>query len=163
MGMALGTNVGKLMAHKRLTNGDVSRGAGIPDPQTVFAMVKRKSKKSDHAAALARFFNVPLDRLMADDFDVAEADAKAEQPPANYETLTPEARDVALAWMRLTPPRQQAIREWVFLESVLAKSYPWLLPGKPTSQSYIDYEKAVEADIVRITKRLMMQKDEGEK
>jgi len=81
----------------------------------------------------------------------------AEEPPSPE--LSTEARDVALAWMRLTPARQHAIREWVFLESVLAQHYPWLLPGRPTGQSYNDYEKSVEGDLVRITKRMMMQQD----
>lgn len=73
MQVALGENVGKLMKARGLSNGQVARGAGIADPQTVFALVKRKSKKSDYAGQLAAYFNVPLVRLMADDFDPAEA------------------------------------------------------------------------------------------
>lgn len=77
--------------------------------------------------------------------------------PTEASTLSGPAIDVALAWMRLTPARQHAIREWVFLESVLAEHYPWLLPGRPSGQSYNDYEKSVEDDLIRITKVLMMK------
>lgn len=151
------------MKARSLSNGDVSRGAGIPDPQTVFALVKRKSKKSDHAARLATYFDVPLDRLLADDFDVSEADIGANKQQVKEPNLTPEALDVARAWLQLSPGRQQAVRESIFLEAVVAKQYPWLLTGRPPGQSYNDYERAVLSDIVRITKRMLIEEEGGEK
>lgn len=81
--------------------------------------------------------------------------------PVAPSEVPPEARDIALAWMRLTPTRQHAIREWVFLESVIAQHYPWLMPGRPPGQSYVDYEKSVEKDILLTTRHLMMQQQEG--
>lgn len=103
-------------------------------------------------------------KALAAVFDTSEAyiefgpqKAQPAKATKNGADISPEARDVALAWMRLTPTRQHVIREWVFLESVLAEHYPWLLPGRPSGQSYNDYERAVENDLVRITKRLMMK------
>lgn len=103
--------------------------------------------------ALAGVMGIPHDDYL---IAAGEKVQKSAKPSAD---LTDEARDVALAWMRLTPVRQQAIREWVFLESVLAKEYPWLLPGRPSEQSYTDYERAVQSDFIRITKRMMMRED----
>lgn len=157
--MGLGENVGKLMKAKRLSNGEVARGAGIADAQTVFALVKRKSKKSDHAPQLAAYFKVPLSRLLANDFKVSEAEPTASKAPSEQTELSPAARDIALAWLKLPPGRQQAIREWIFLETIVVKHYPWLMPGRPVGQSYDDYERAIESDIVRITKRMMMTEE----
>lgn len=85
---------------------------------------------------------------------------EAREPPALYvEQLSPEALDVARAWSKLTPARQHAIREWVFLETVVTKHYPWLIQGRPPGESYNDYEKAVEQDIVRIAGRMLMTEE----
>jgi transcriptional regulator with XRE-family HTH domain len=75
--MGLGRNVGKLMKARGLSYGAVARGIGINDPQTIHALVKRDSTKSEFAGKLADFFKVPLARLVADDFQVEEpADAQ---------------------------------------------------------------------------------------
>ncbi len=94
----------------------------------------------------------------------AKRKAVAPQPPSpDASQLSPEAIDVARAWMQLTPPRRHAIREWVFLETVVAKHYPWLMVGRPHGESYNEYEKSVESDLVRITKQLMMEKERDKK
>lgn len=79
--MALGKNVGKLVKARRLSYGDVARGIGIEDAQPIWALVKRNSKKSAFAGKLADYFNVPLSRLVAEDFDVAEAAAPTSSSP----------------------------------------------------------------------------------
>lgn len=71
-GMGLGINVGKLIQARGLSYGDVARGAGIPDPQAIWNLVKRKSSKSSFAGQLADFFGVPVHRLLADDFEPDE-------------------------------------------------------------------------------------------
>ena len=70
--MGLGKNLGALMRDRGLSYGDVARGIDIADPQTIHVLVKRKSKKSAYAIKLAQFLNVPLDRLLAEDFDVRD-------------------------------------------------------------------------------------------
>lgn len=69
--MSLGKNVGALVAARRLSYGDVARAIDT-DPQAVWNLVKRKSKRSELAPALAAYFKVPLERLLSDDFDVNE-------------------------------------------------------------------------------------------
>lgn len=70
--MSLGSNVEKLMQARGLNYPDVARGIGIDDTQPIWALVKRKSKKSQFAGKLAEFFKIPLERLMAEDFEVGE-------------------------------------------------------------------------------------------
>lgn len=75
--MGLGVNIGKLVKARGVSYGDVARGIGEADPQAIWNLVKRKSRQSRFAAQLATYFNVPLDRLLADDFDVTETAAAA--------------------------------------------------------------------------------------
>lgn len=70
--MGLGKNVGALVKARGLTYGKVAKEIGT-DTQAVWALVKRKSSKSALAGRLANYFGVPLDRLLADDFDPNEA------------------------------------------------------------------------------------------
>lgn len=79
--MGLGRNIGKLVKARGLSYGELARGIGIEDPQALWALVKRDSKKSDFAGRLAEFFKVPLHRLIAEDFDVSET--SADQPPSD--------------------------------------------------------------------------------
>jgi hypothetical protein len=85
------------------------------------------------------------------------AGAQLAKKSARDARLSPEATDIAIAWQKLPPTRQQAFRDSIFLEAVVATSYPWLVRGRPQSESYNDFEKSMERDIVRITKRLMME------
>lgn len=87
--MSLGKNIGKLVQARRLSYGEVARGIGIEDAQPIWALVKRNSKKSEFAGRLATYFGVPVERLIADDFDIEEAatPAKQEPPPPIEEAL----------------------------------------------------------------------------
>lgn len=102
--MSLGENVGKLIKARRLSYGDVARGIGIENPQTIFTMVKRRSKRSDFAGRLASYFGVPIDRLLANDFDVAEASETpgqpAEPPPIEEALAVKRLRNALPDWRR---------------------------------------------------------------
>lgn len=75
-------------------------------------------------------------------------------------SLTKEAEQIARAWQKLPPARQQAFRDSIFLEAIVSQQYPWLIRGRPPGESYDDFERRMERDIVRVTKRLMMREDE---
>lgn len=100
--MALGSNIGALIKAKGLSYGDVARGIGIEESQAIWALVKRNSKKSEFAGRLASFFGVPVERLLASDFDVQEATATPGAPPA------PPPIEEALAIKRL----RNAVPDW---------------------------------------------------
>ena len=78
--MGLGKNVAKLMKANGLNYGDVARGLKLDDRQAIWSLVKRDSKKSEFAGRLATFFGVPVDRLLAEDFEVDEKRVKQEAP-----------------------------------------------------------------------------------
>lgn len=85
--VSLGRNIGKLVKARRLSYGEVARGIGIEDAQPIWALVKRNSKKSEFAGRLASYFGVPVERLIADDFEIEEAPAAQETPPPIEEAL----------------------------------------------------------------------------
>lgn len=85
--VSLGKNVGKLIKARRLSYGEVARGIGAENPQAIWTLVKRNSRRSDFAGRLAGFFGVPIERLLADDFDIAEASATPPEPPPIEEEL----------------------------------------------------------------------------
>jgi transcriptional regulator with XRE-family HTH domain len=99
--VSLGRNIGKLVKARRLSYGEVARGIGIEDAQPIWALVKRNSKKSEFAGRLATYFGVPVERLIADDFDIEEADTPAKQEP-------PPPIEEALAIKRL----RNALPDW---------------------------------------------------
>lgn len=79
--MGLGKNVGALVKDRNLSYGEVARALKLDEAQPIWSLVKRKSKKSKYASELASYFGVPLERLLADDFDVREAPPKAQGLP----------------------------------------------------------------------------------
>lgn len=85
--VSLGRNIGKLVKARRLSYGEVARGIGIEDAQPIWALVKRNSRKSEFAGRLATYFGVPVERLIADDFEVEEAAVATQPPPPIEEAL----------------------------------------------------------------------------
>lgn len=74
------------------------------------------------------------------------------EPGATY--LTEDAREIAAIWIKLPQERRECFRQLMCLEAVVASHYPWLMFGRPRSESYEDYERRVERDIMRIAARL---------
>lgn len=77
--MGLGRNVGALIAARGLTVSEVARGIGLDGSQALHVLIQRDSQKSQFASKLAGYFGVPLDRLLAEDFDPAGLAAKEER------------------------------------------------------------------------------------
>ena len=71
-------------------------------------------------------------------------------------SLSEKARQIALAWDKLPPARQQAFQDQIFLEAVVAQHYPWLIRGRPPGESYDEFERSAEREMIGITGRLMM-------
>ena len=68
-------------------------------------------------------------------------------------SLSKEAIEIAIAWSKLPLDLQKAIRDILFLESIVSKHYPWLKTTAHQKESYRDFEARVERDIARKTKR----------
>lgn len=63
----LGKNVLHLRAMRGLTRRVVADAIGIDDDQPIYALESRNSTRSEHAPALAKFFNVDLELLITRD------------------------------------------------------------------------------------------------
>jgi hypothetical protein len=105
--------------------------------------------------AVAQLMNSTYERYLAD-----AGELKVKEPDAIY-GVSKEALEIAQAFQKLPPARQAAFREAIFLEAIVAQRYPWLIRGRPAGESYNEYERAMERDIVSIAGRIMMK--EGNK
>lgn len=76
----------------------------------------------------------------------------AAQPEAGY--LSEAAVEIARVFMKLPKERQEWFRDLMSLEAVVASQYAWLMIGRPQKESYDQYEKRVERDILRLAARL---------
>lgn len=79
-----------------------------------------------------------------------------ERPAAPY--LSEEALEIARIWSSLPEERKECFRSLMALEAVVANRYPWLMFGRPKSESYRHYEERVERDILRLTAKLTQTK-----
>lgn len=82
---------------------------------------------------------------------------KAEAPPPQP-YLSDEAIEIAQIWMNLPHDRKECFRSLMALEAVVSKRYPWLVFGRPKSESYRMYEERIERDILRLTASLTLKK-----
>jgi transcriptional regulator with XRE-family HTH domain len=64
------------------------------------------------------------------------------------EALSPEALDIARAWLKLKEPRRVFYRDSLYLEAAIGSLYPWLTIGKPEGDGYDAWERQVERDMV---------------
>lgn len=71
--MSLGNNVGKLIAAKGVSYSLLAEKIEADSVQAIWNLVARNSRQSKYAVGLAKYFRVPLERLLAEDFDVSEA------------------------------------------------------------------------------------------
>lgn len=76
----------------------------------------------------------------------------ADSAGAGY--MPDEAREIANIWLKLPAARRAAFRASMAMEAMLLTHYPWLTFGHPEGESYRDYERRVERDIMRIAARL---------
>lgn len=99
--VSLGKNVGKLIKARGLSYAEVARALGLEETQPIWLLVKRGSKKSQFAGPLATYFGVPVDRLLADDFDIQEAaDGRVEPPPIEEALAVKRLRNALPDWRR---------------------------------------------------------------
>ena len=159
--MALGQRLKIAMEKRGLTQEQLAArandlGQRRVSQASISALIKLDSKSSEALFQLARALRVNPEWLQ--DGDPVESGLDREAwSPGNHSS--PESKDIAIAWQKLPAERRQAFRDQIFLEAIIATQYPWLIRGRPAGESYDQFERAMERDIVRITKRLLMQED----
>lgn len=103
-------------------------------------------------ALIATWLNIRLPWLR--DGEGAMREGSAAHEPGAKAYLPDNAIEVAQIWLKLSADRREAFRTMMALEAMVATHYPWLIFGRPRSESYREYERRVEKDILRIADRL---------
>jgi transcriptional regulator with XRE-family HTH domain len=77
----------------------------------------------------------------------------ARQPGATYANgLSEEAREVALAWQKLAPDTRTTMRDVIFMLSLGERRFPWLRRGRPTGETYIEWERRQEQNFAAMSR-----------
>lgn len=113
---------------------------------------------ANRMAKIADWLGVKVSWLRDGEGEILKQQLVAEEPAAaNVWGLTDDAIEIARVWMKMPPERQRCFRDLMCLEAVVATHYPWLTFGRPKSESYNEYERRVERDIMRIAAKLQMK------
>lgn len=142
------------------TVAELARAVGVKGP-SVYDWLNGRTKrlKGMHLLHAAQFFGVSVDWL-----DSGKLPKRAgstiktnEKPmPVNYRIkkddsgppeLTPEAIDVALAWMSLPEERRQAYKDFLYIEMVARKLLPWMNPDTTSSTAFAAFEAQVDEEV----------------
>jgi transcriptional regulator with XRE-family HTH domain len=68
----------------------------------------------------------------------------AREDGGEYSVLGPEAREVAAAWAALSPDHRSVMRDLIFMLRLGERRFPWMLRGRPTSETYAEWERRQE-------------------
>ena len=66
------------------------------------------------------------------------------QQLASYDALSNEAKEVAIAWSRLSPDTRVMMRDVMFMLSLAERRFPWLRRGRPEGETYDQWERRQE-------------------
>lgn len=80
----------------------------------------------------------------------------AAQNESQYVVSSPGALDVAKAWAKLSPAKQQLYRDAIFRDAATENLLPWLKLGRPTKENYEKFEAAVVHDYNQHIKQLKL-------
>lgn len=84
----------------------------------------------------------------------------ARQEPAAY-ALTDEAREIALAWARLSPDTRVMMRDILFMLSLAERRFPWLRRGRPGGETYDQWEERQERAFKQMNDLLEHRKEKA--
>lgn len=140
--------------HGKLTQSELARRLGLKPQAIQYLETERNNARgSKHTSAIARETGVDAHWLSTGKGTMLPAQ-RAEQALAEYGELPPEAKEVAIAWSRCAPDAQRMFRELIFIHSMIDRNYPWLRRGRPSGETYDEYEQRMEQNfsaLVRLT------------
>jgi transcriptional regulator with XRE-family HTH domain len=84
---------------------------------------------------------------------------EAAKNPQRYEALPNDALQIAEAYNRLPEARKHIVREYIYLEAIIAARMPWLIRGKPNGDTYEEWERAVLRDYRRAAEKEAAKRD----
>jgi transcriptional regulator with XRE-family HTH domain len=142
-----GPRVKKAREHAGLSQPELATRIGIKQQSIQYLeSPNKKATGSRHTAAIARETGVDVTWLSTGRGEMLPAQG-VRQEGAGYETLSPEAREVAIAWSKLSAPMRDTFRELLYIHAVIDTQYPWLRRGRPRSNLYKDWERGIEQNM----------------
>lgn len=147
---------------KRLQAAAKSRGVTIRDIQSTLRVTYEMARRYWIGVAKPRG-----PKLLALAELVALEPAELEYGPSNrtelkqdravYGALSREAHNVALAWLKLSPSKQQLYRDAIFRDAAVETIMPWIRQGRPGQESYERFEQSVERDYHQHLRQLKLK------
>ena len=136
--------------HADLKQAELARRLGLK-PQAIqyLESATHTAQGSRHTAAIARECGVVA---TGKGTMLLSKGQMAAQDRATYEVLPPEAREVAKAWMKLSPANQEVFRSMVFVHAAIDQRYPWMRRGRPRSETYDQFEQRVARNLKDLVK-----------
>jgi transcriptional regulator with XRE-family HTH domain len=131
-GAQSGVDVGPLSKYAGVSREMARRyteGSALPDPNRL--------------QKIAQWLNVRPAWLRDGEGEMTTVHAVREGAAPSY-NLTPEAEEVARVWMSLPPQLAEWMRALLNQQAVIAKRYPYLVFGRPSSESYDQFERRAE-------------------
>lgn len=116
--MALGKNIRKMRLDRKWDLATLAEKSGV-DVGTISALEMRDSKRSQYLANFTAAFGVTLRELL----DGEDAPVKVEKPPPDP-GLSPEAVEVARAWMRLPVYKQKGYAQGIMVDAAVVDVFP---------------------------------------
>jgi transcriptional regulator with XRE-family HTH domain len=132
-GARSGVDVNELRQRARVSREMARRyveGEAVPDLERV--------------VRIAEWLGVRVAWLLYGEGSRAAAGQAAAEPGAPHEELTAEAREVGRVWSRLSADTRSVMREVLFLLALGEKRFPWLRRGRPSGETYDQWEKRQE-------------------
>lgn len=135
-------------AHAKISQPELARRVGIKQQSIQYLEnPKRSATGSRYTGAIARELGVDATWLATGKGEMLPAAMEAREESAGYEVLPKAAREIAIAWAKLSPGMQEVFRELIFVHAFIEKKYPWLRRGKPKSTEYDDWERHQEQNM----------------
>jgi transcriptional regulator with XRE-family HTH domain len=136
-----GVDVGPLAKVAKVTREMARRyteGTAIPD--------------ADRLKVIAEWLGVRLAWLRDGEGAKQPDNFVAKERQASYDVLTAEAREVALAWSKLSPEVRATMRDVIFMLSLGERRFPWLRRGRPAGETYDEWERRQEQNFSAMVK-----------
>jgi transcriptional regulator with XRE-family HTH domain len=144
---SFGIRLKKAREHAKLNQSELARLVPPLKAQAIQHLEnpKKKAQGSKATVALARACGVNPDWLATGKGDMLTTPHAMKEPEsAAYGKVNQEALQIAIAWARLSPDRQQLFREMIFLQAALEARHPWMRRGRPKGETYEQWEKRQE-------------------
>jgi transcriptional regulator with XRE-family HTH domain len=142
----------KAREHARFSQAALARALELK-PQAIQYLEndKNNARGSRHTNAIAQLCRVDATWLASGHGTMLPSKSQiVAQDQADYQSISSEAKQIALAWMHLSPATQEVFRELVFVHAAIEQRYPWFRRGRPRSETYDQFEQRIEQNMATL-------------